>query len=853
MNLSRTMVAIGDSAGSLTSIAGARGLTQDPLSGHAALKDRKLSIYRIAAPKGTRSNGSSISSTIESLKLETGMVIQPVFAQGDALMIPSDEVIVRFTQDTSLDEARKYLAAYMNSVGITGIRGHRKNTYILTINNPSDGRCYAVCQALSKLEGIAFAEPNHIVVTLDDQEDAAGMNLPTPELPKDMLLKGQPLGGGSPDPPAPVDHVSKSAVSWTTLVSEGFESVPAGWTTSNVWNPATGAVWGIWPYRHHSGSYSAYGTGGGVWGNAPPGPYFGGFSNWLKSPTLNLASYKEVYVELWFYAKYPVPLAQDWKEYVEAGIWDNNTSTFKRAQYLGTGYTGDCTADPTTANGWRKALYRVEPSLRKNNVNAMFLFLSDLGGTEGIYIDDVRIVATTNVDANHISNDKYDAREYELNNSGQIAGLGGDDNDLHIPEAWGLVSVSPDIVVAVVDCGVELTHPDLNLVTGYDSNGAVGGGPKTADENHGTSCAGNVGAIGNNGIGVVGTAPNVKIMPVHRGSQVADNATALDAAVAHGADILSNSWGWVGSPSSDIEGAIDDALGAGVIVVFAAGNGPDRDPFTYEVAWPGCLTGSKDIITVGASSQTDEHKATASSDGEHSWGSSYIGDGPDIVAPGPWSYTTDRSGSAGYNDGSLIDPTDPSSAAYDPTFGGTSSSTPKVSGIVALMLSANPYLSSAQVKSILRSTATCIGDADKVGAGRVNAYAAVQAAAAIPTPTPTPTAVPTCPPGGQLTITIEIPPIPSSVILDGYSVVFFPNNKGFKTVWNNSIRKFSGPLVRGIHGLPNGYSGTLLNMKVPESAPVGEYTFTVGLVYSGTSPRVDSSFYFKSEHKVRIE
>ena len=142
------------------------------------------------------------------------------------------------------------------------------------------------------------------------------------------------------------------------------------------------------------------------------------------------------------------------------------------------------------------------------------------------------------------------------------------------------------------------------------------------------------------------------------------------------------------------------------------------------------LTGSTDVICVGALSPTDEHKGAASSDGEFGWGSSYLGSGPDVCAPGPWTYTTDRQGAAGYNDGSGgID------ADYDHDFGGTSSATPQVAGIVALMLSANPRLGPAQVKRILRDTADDIdqpGIDDKTGAGRVNAYEAVKAAEVAP-------------------------------------------------------------------------------------------------------------------------
>jgi hypothetical protein len=230
----------------------------------------------------------------------------------------------------------------------------------------------------------------------------------------------------------------------------------------------------------------------------------------------------------------------------------------------------------------------------------------------------------------------------------------------------------------------------------------------------------------------MGTAPGVKIMPVYWGADLAEHASAIDVAVAKGARIVTNSWGWVGAPSSQIESAVRDALDGGVAVLFAAGNGPDRPPYTYDTAFPCNLTGSSDVICVGASSPDDQHKGSASSDGSTWWGSSYVGAGPDVTAPSPWSYSTDRRGAAGYNDGSLIDPADPASADYTPTFGGTSSSTPKTAGVAALMLSVNLDLTPAQVKRILRETADDIAPAgfdDRTGAGRVNAGRAVRRAA----------------------------------------------------------------------------------------------------------------------------
>ena len=82
----------------------------------------------------------------------------------------------------------------------------------------------------------------------------------------------------------------------------------------------------------------------------------------------------------------------------------------------------------------------------------------------------------------------------------------------------------------------------------------------------------------------------------------ANTAAAIDLAVEKGAHVLNNSWGWVGAPSADIENAIYDALAAGRTVLFAAGNGPDRPPWTYDTQFPCNLTGASNVICVGATS-----------------------------------------------------------------------------------------------------------------------------------------------------------------------------------------------------------------------------------------------------------
>ena len=708
-------------------------LTRDPSSDHETLKSARAVLYRQRPPKTKTHRPPNLVDQLPMLVERPNGIVQPVFEQGMALLIPSEEVIVGFGDVTTLAEAIAYLEPHRARLGILDVEHHRKNSFILTIRNPSHGRCYAVCRSLARLDAIAFAEPNHIVVVLDETSDPYRIDW-VPEqaslefgVPQEPSVEPEGASAGT----APLAGAATATPSWTTIASIDCESStfpPTDWQLGIFGGPS--AYWGRTTYREHGGSYSIYCAQAGSAGVSPPGPAPLSMQAVLRSPIYDLTGYEEVYVELWFYAKndlYPGPGGTLY-DYPSVYVFESGVGGI--GQYMATYASGDCTTDPTTDNGWRRVLFRVPESYRVSNAYFDFRYNSDsIDPFEGAYLDDIRIVGTTNVDTEPVGNDTFGARHWDLLNAGQIAGLGNDDNDLHatVSEAWGLVSVSDDVVVAVIDSGVDLTHPDLNLVTGYDFNGATGGGPRG---DHGTACAGEVGAILDNSTGVIGVAPNCKIMPIYYGTQYTNMASAIDVAVTEGADILSNSWGWVGSPSATITNAINDALEAGRIVLFAAGNGPDRSPWTYDLAYPGSLTSSTDVICVGASSPTDEHKSASSSDGQHFWGSSYVGVGPDVCTPGCWSYTTDRQGSAGYNDGS----TDLSDADYTHGFGGTSSSTPKAAGVVALLLSANPNLSPAQVKTILASTADDIDDTgvdDKTGAGRVNAYRALRSLARV--------------------------------------------------------------------------------------------------------------------------
>ncbi len=337
------------------------------------------------------------------------------------------------------------------------------------------------------------------------------------------------------------------------------------------------------------------------------------------------------------------------------------------------------------------------------------------------------------------TSDPYFSSQWAINNQGYLGGTV--DADMDVDNAWAFAS-GQGVKIAIIDEGVELTHPDLvaNLLPGYDATGnSSNGAPNiSTDDSHGTNCAGIAGAVANNNKGTAGIAYNSKIIPIRiaysngyplyddRRKWIAQDSwikNGINWAVNNGAEILSCSWGG-GTPSSTITNAINNAVTngrnlKGCIVFFSTGN--ENSSVIYPAKLP-------NVIAVGASSMCDERKSPTSCDGEDGWGSNY-GNELDIVAPGVKIYTTDITGWAGYDIGD-----------YNSEFNGTSSACPNAAGVAALILAINPNFTQTQVRQILESTTDKIGNStylynpsqypngtwnNQVGYGRLNAYKAV--------------------------------------------------------------------------------------------------------------------------------
>jgi subtilisin family serine protease len=299
---------------------------------------------------------------------------------------------------------------------------------------------------------------------------------------------------------------------------------------------------------------------------------------------------------------------------------------------------------------------------------------------------------------------------------------GLEDRAISIEKAWRLTEGSRNVIVAVIDTGIDANHPDLkpNLwkAPGNSeraSSGKVFGwdfvthGPNPRDDHgHGTHIAGIIGAVANPRIGTSGVSRSVQIMPVRYYSEsapgsvnLANTIKALHYAIDNGARIINYSGGGPEYSEEEFQ-AMKKAEARGVLIVAAAGNdrhNTDIEEYRYYPAAYG-LKGLRNIITV-ASMDSENHILPSSN-----WGLRSV----DVAAPGEGILSTVPGGRYG-------------------RMTGTSQATAFVSGIAALMLSKAPGLSPSQIKElILKNTTPVAALRGKVSTGgKVDAHRAILA------------------------------------------------------------------------------------------------------------------------------
>ncbi len=319
--------------------------------------------------------------------------------------------------------------------------------------------------------------------------------------------------------------------------------------------------------------------------------------------------------------------------------------------------------------------------------------------------------------------------QMDSSNSAGVAGV-----DIGVEKAWDIETGSKDVIIAVIDTGVDYNHPDLkdNIWTNQaelngkpgvddDANGYVDDihgfsfadatGKVTDnmdDHGHGSHCSGTIGARGNDGAGIVGVNWNTRIMGVKflgadGGGTLEGAIKAIDYATKMGAKVLSNSWGG-GSYSETLKQAIERAHAAGAIFIAAAGNEADNNdqgehyPANYNVP---------NVLSVAA----------IDNKGELASFSNYGKKRVHLAAPGVNIYSSLPGGK------------------YE-SWSGTSMATPHVSGMAGLLLSHEPNLTNVQIKERLVATVQPLASlrGKVISGGLANAYNALTNVQAPPDP-----------------------------------------------------------------------------------------------------------------------
>ncbi|MFO1485455.1 MAG: S8 family serine peptidase [Verrucomicrobiaceae bacterium] len=359
-------------------------------------------------------------------------------------------------------------------------------------------------------------------------------------------------------------------------------------------------------------------------------------------------------------------------------------------------------------------------------------------------VDGADVLLATQKAKKFTPNDPLFSEQWHLLNTTQLGGALW--VDTNITSAWDTAK-GTGITIGIIDDGVEHTHPDIqpgyNTAIDHDYNGNDDDpfpGSLT-DDIHGTSCTGVAGARGNNGIGVSGAAPEATLTGFRLIAAANTDQDEADAFNAHNdvIHIKSNSWGTpdgggYGGMGPLAQAALENGVttgrgGKGEIYVFAGGNGFDlADNSNYDA-----YSNSPYVIAVGAVN-------------DFGFQSYYSEPGANLLVAAPSSggghnegiRTTDVTGEGGYNN-TAAGASNLSDRNYTNDFGGTSSACPLVSGIVALMLQANPNLGWRDVQEILIRTARKVHQTDpewaanaaglsfnhKYGAGLIDAAAAV--------------------------------------------------------------------------------------------------------------------------------
>ncbi|SDS43056.1 S8 family serine peptidase [Opitutus sp. GAS368] len=320
----------------------------------------------------------------------------------------------------------------------------------------------------------------------------------------------------------------------------------------------------------------------------------------------------------------------------------------------------------------------------------------------------------------------WDGSLWAMKNTGQLGGTPG--ADIKAPQGWDIQHDATNVIVAVVDTGIRLTHEDLagNLWTNpspssindvHGINAITGTGDPTDDNGHGSHVSGTIGAVGNNSVGVVGVAWRVQLMALkfidaQGNGAISDAVTCIDYARSHHANIINASWGGTGFQSSALHDSIAAARDAGILFVAAAGNSQSDNDATP--LYPASYNQQLDNVIVVASTNRNDGLSSFSDYGART---------VDLGAPGEDIFSCWNGSDSAYQ--------------YE---NGTSMAAAHVSGVAAVVLAHNPSAHyTAVAQSIFSGTDPLPSLQGKcVTGGRLNLYRAL----GVVTPPPTVPAAP---------------------------------------------------------------------------------------------------------------
>ena len=411
-----------------------------------------------------------------------------------------------------------------------------------------------------------------------------------------------------------------------------------------------------------------------------------------------------------------------------------------------------------------------------------------------------------------IPNDPQFSSLWGLNNTGQTGGT--EDADIDAAEAWSASTGSGSSIVAVIDTGVDYLHEDLadNIWVNVgeipgdgidnDANGYVDDihgydffnddADPMDDHNHGTHVAGTIGAVGNNSIGVVGVNWDVQIMALKfldadGSGSISDAIEAINYAVANGATISNNSWGFGDGFSQALYDAIDAAGAQDHIVMAAAGNGnfigfgQDNDATPF---YPSSFD-LDNIVAVAALDHSDSRAVFSN------FGATSV----DVGAPGVDILSTFRNDTYG-------------------SISGTSMATPHAAGVVALIRDVNPVWNYTQVIGQLLATADPVIDLQGITTtgGRVNAGSALIPDTFGPRVIAADPAEPIADPLTAITVRFDETIDVSSFTTDDIVELTGPNG----AITATNVSPVAGSLDRAFQ------------IQFPEQTDVGEYRVVIG-------------------------